>query len=243
MHWNNHRPSCILRMLEHVMAADNPVGRQTPLCSMPGQPLYPLRPAAARYSSYAATVTRRISGCASAGMGIPLSRRYSRIARIASSALASASCSVSPSVTTSGSAGTSTVKPPSSWGSRITEKLYLSVTILLPVFLLLCRRALLHQLLAGDALQVLEEDLITVGLRELQRFENLQRQAGIHRPVLGIERAIGGEHDLVDGIELHAAFGRRHRAESRRVGVEILLEIVERTFFEAFPQRDIVIVG
>src|SRR5215472_14274452 len=45
------------------------------------------------------------------------------MARIASSALASASCSVSPSVTTSGRAGTSTVKPPPSCGSRMTEKL------------------------------------------------------------------------------------------------------------------------
>src|SRR6202795_3851677 len=45
------------------------------------------------------------------------------MARMVSCALMSASSSVSPSVTTSGRAGTSTVKPPPSWGSRMTEKL------------------------------------------------------------------------------------------------------------------------
>jgi hypothetical protein len=43
---------------------------------------------------------------------------------MASSALVSASCSVSPSVTTSGRDGTSTVNPPPSCGSRMTEKLW-----------------------------------------------------------------------------------------------------------------------
>src|ERR1700735_934317 len=41
---------------------------------------------------------------------------------MASSAISSASASVSPSVTTSGRAGTVTVKPPSSCGSRTTVK-------------------------------------------------------------------------------------------------------------------------
>src|SRR5215470_6994399 len=45
------------------------------------------------------------------------------MACMASWALASASASVSSSVTTSGSSGTSTVKPTSSCGSRTTEKL------------------------------------------------------------------------------------------------------------------------
>jgi hypothetical protein len=51
---------------------------------------------------------------------------------MASSAIAMASASVSPSVTTSGSAGTLTVKPPSGCGSSITVKLNLSdMTVLL----------------------------------------------------------------------------------------------------------------
>jgi hypothetical protein len=58
-----------------------------------------------------------------AEIAIPLSRLYASMARMASCALASASFSSSPSVTTSGSAGTSTVKPPPSCGSRMTEKL------------------------------------------------------------------------------------------------------------------------
>src|ERR1700722_12571618 len=53
---------------------------------------------------------------------MPWSRRYARITRTASIAIAIASASVSPSVTTSGSAGTLTVKPPSACGSSITAK-------------------------------------------------------------------------------------------------------------------------
>src|SRR5438552_3692228 len=65
--------------------------------------------------------------------------------------------------------------------------------------------ALMHQLLAGDPLQVLEEDFVVVGLGELERVQDLQRHAGKHGSPFGIERAIRREYDLVDGIELHAA--------------------------------------
>src|SRR4029077_18187850 len=64
-------------------------------------------------------VVKRVPYCAQVGA------EKANTARIASLALAKASPSVSPSVTTSGKAGTSTVNPPPSCGSRMTEKLLL----------------------------------------------------------------------------------------------------------------------
>src|SRR5450759_3465686 len=85
-----------------------------------------------------------------------------------------------------------------------------------------------HECSAGDAFEVLVENLVAGCLVEIERLENPQGFARIHRAVFRIERAIGGEYDLVDREELQAAFGRRRRPEHRGVGIEILLEIVER---------------
>src|SRR5262249_56581509 len=76
---------------------------------------------------------------------------------------------------------------------------------------------LMHQFFAGNPLQVLEVDLILVRLWQLERFENLQGHARIHRAAFRIEGAIGGEQDLLDRVELKPAFGRRHSAERRSV--------------------------
>src|SRR6516165_387300 len=108
--------------------------------------------------------------------------------------------------------------------------------------MVLARRSM-HEFLPGDPLQVLEEDLIVVGLGEIERFKNLQRDARKHRSVFGVERAIGGKYDLVDGIEFHAALGRGHAAENRGIGIEILLEIIERALFQALAQRDVILVA
>src|ERR1017187_8166399 len=81
-----------------------------------------------------------------------------------------------------------------------------------------------HQLAAGDGLKVLVEDLVAGFLVELERLQDAQCLARIDRSVLRIERAIGSEHDLVDRIELQSAFGRRHAAEHRGIGIKVLLE-------------------
>src|SRR5262249_677120 len=67
-----------------------------------------------------ATVSLWMTGSEiSSGIGSPRSRRLARTSSMASLAMLRASASVSPSVTTSGSAGTWTTKPPSSAGSNM----------------------------------------------------------------------------------------------------------------------------
>src|ERR1035437_3523913 len=100
-----------------------------------------------------------------------------------------------------------------------------------------------HQLAAGDGFKILVENLIAGFLAEIERLQNAQRLARIHRSVFRIERAIGSEHDLVNGEELKAALGRRRRSEHRGIGIEVLLEIVERALLQALAQRDVVLVG
>src|SRR6516165_6761425 len=102
---------------------------------------------------------------------------------------------------------------------------------------------LLYQLGAGDGFEVLIVDLFAVGLGNIERIQDLQRHAWIHRPAFGIERAVGGEHDLLQREELQAAFGRGPAAEYRGVDVEVLLEVVERALLEALAQRDVILVA
>src|SRR5665811_2129428 len=71
-----------------------------------------------------------------------------------------------------------------------------------------------------DRLQIAVPDLLLVGLRQVDAFENAQRLAGIHGAPLRIERAVGGEHDLVEVVERKLGMGRRHAAEYRGVRVE-----------------------
>src|SRR6516225_9910819 len=54
-------------------------------------------------------------------------------------------------------------------------------------------RSLLHELHPAHGFEVLEVDLVAVGLRQRQAVENLQRLAHIHRAAFRIERAVGGE--------------------------------------------------
>ena len=91
--------------------------------------------------------------------------------------------------------------------------------------------ALLHQLLAGNRLEILVEHFLRRRFLELERIQNVKRLAHIHGAALRIEWAVGGEHDLVNGEEFHAGLGRGHRGERSGVGPEILLEIIEHPLF------------
>src|SRR6516225_9040431 len=93
--------------------------------------------------------------------------------------------------------------------------------------------ALLYQLRAGDGFEVLIIDLFAVGFGNVERVQDLQRHPRKHRRAFRIERAVGGEHDLLQRAELQAAFGRGLAAEYRGVDVEVLLEVVERALLEA----------
>src|SRR4029078_7219323 len=84
------------------------------------------------------------------------------------------------------------------------------------------RRPSLHQLAAGDLLQVAVHDRLVLGLGEIEAVENLQRLADVGGALLGVERAVRGEHQLLGRIEGEAALGRRLAAEHRGVAVEAL---------------------
>src|SRR5262249_44876596 len=100
-----------------------------------------------------------------------------------------------------------------------------------------------REFFSGDAFEVLEKDLVLVRLGKLERFEDLQGHARKHRAALGIEWAIRREDNLIDGIEFQAALGRRYRAKRRRIRIEILLEIIDGPFLEAFAQRHVILVA
>src|SRR5580704_5344134 len=101
---------------------------------------------------------------------------------------------------------------------------------------------LLHQLLPGDRLKVLIKNLVVGRFVHSELVENTQRLAHIHGAAFRVERAVRGEHDLVDGEELHAAFGCRLRGEGSGVGPKVVLEIIERPFLQAFAQADVIVV-
>src|ERR1700722_6261790 len=104
------------------------------------------------------------------------------------------------------------------------------------------RSASLHEFLARDRLEILVVDLLFHVLREIERLQNPQRFADVAGAFLGIERTVGGEHDLLGWIKGEAADGRGVGAEHGGVGVEILLEVVERALLEALAQRHVVLV-
>src|ERR1043165_6000564 len=95
----------------------------------------------------------------------------------------------------------------------------------------------LRELLPGDPLEIALIDGVPLFFRQVERIENAERLADVHRALLGIERAVGGEHDLYQRIELHAELGRGIRGEHRRIGVEILLEVVERALLQRLVER------
>src|SRR5262249_42073191 len=102
--------------------------------------------------------------------------------------------------------------------------------------------ALVYEFSAGDGFQILVVELLAIGLGDIERIEDLEREPRIHRAAFRIERAVGSEHALLQREELQAAFGRRLAAEHRGVGVEVLFEIVERAFLEALAKRDVIFV-
>src|SRR5262249_25479599 len=61
--------------------------------------------------------------------------------------------------------------------------------------------SLLHKGLPGDPLQVLVITLLAVGLAPVHLVDQPDRLPDVHRPLLGIERAVRGEHDLLERIE------------------------------------------
>src|SRR5258705_9189607 len=92
---------------------------------------------------------------------------------------------------------------------------------------------LFHQLHAGDGFEVFVIYLLAVGLWDVERIEDLQGLAWIHRPSFRIERTVGGEDDLLQRIELEPGLGRRHGGEGRGVGPEVLLEVIEWALLQA----------
>src|SRR4051812_37627348 len=87
---------------------------------------------------------------------------------------------------------------------------------------------LLHQLYAAHGFEVLVVDFLAVGFGHRQAVEDLERLADIHRAALRIEGAVRREHHLLERIEIEPADGSRARGEHGGVGVEVLLEIIER---------------
>src|SRR5262252_10829322 len=99
------------------------------------------------------------------------------------------------------------------------------------------RSASLHQLRAGERLEILVEDLLLLVLRQVERIQDAQRLADVAGALLGVEWAIGREQDLLGRIETHAQHGPGIGAEHRGIDVEVFLEIIERTLFQAALER------
>src|SRR5262249_3674438 len=86
-------------------------------------------------------------------------------------------------------------------------------------------RALLDELRAGQLLEVLVVDVLELVLRQVRVVQNPDRLADVHRALLGIERAVGREHDVLVRIEGEPERGPRLGGEHRRVHHEVLLEV------------------
>src|SRR3954467_318788 len=95
---------------------------------------------------------------------------------------------------------------------------------------------------AEQGLGVAIEDFLLVGLRQANSVENLDGVADVAGALLLVERAVGGEHDVVGREEVDAANRGGARTFDRGVAVEAL-EIVERAFLQALEQSAIVLVG
>src|SRR4029453_16651220 len=85
---------------------------------------------------------------------------------------------------------------------------------------------------ARDRLEVAVPDHFLVRLGHVDAFKNAQGFARVHCALLGIERAVRREYDLVGVVERKTRMGRRHAAEHRGVGIEGVLEIIEWTLLE-----------
>jgi len=113
MNGNGYRSARASSKRHDMMASNNPLDGKAGLFKRTNN-LPSLQDRQTPACHAAATVTSLTSGGASSGMGSPCALRCSMTAKMASFAIRRASSSVSPSVTASGNAGTSTVKPPSS---------------------------------------------------------------------------------------------------------------------------------
>ena len=79
-------------------------------------------------------------------------------------------------------------------------------------------------------------------LREIEPVQYPQGFSDISSTFFRVEWAIGSEHYLFGRIERQPACRRGIGSEHRGIGVKILLEIVERAFFQAFAQAHIIFV-
>src|SRR5262245_18482933 len=104
------------------------------------------------------------------------------------------------------------------------------------------RRTLLRQLLSYQGFEVAAIDALAVLFRQVEAIEDFQRLADVHRPLLGIERAVRREDGLLEREEFQPAHGGRARAEYGGVGIKILLEVVERRLLHALAQRHVILV-
>src|SRR5262249_10209557 len=101
-------------------------------------------------------------------------------------------------------------------------------------------RDLLDQLGAGQLLEIPVVDVLELVLRQVRIVQNAQRLADVHRALLGIERAVGREHDVLVRIEGEPQRGPCFGGECGGVDDEVLLEIVERSLLQAALERLVV---
>src|SRR5262249_39329645 len=88
--------------------------------------------------------------------------------------------------------------------------------------------ALLDQLCARQRLEALMMDFLELVLGQVRVVQDPDRLADVHRALLGIERAVGREHDVLVRVEGEPERGPRLGGEHRGVDDEVLLEVVER---------------
>src|ERR1700759_4496086 len=93
--------------------------------------------------------------------------------------------------------------------------------------------ALLLKRHAAHGLEIAVPDLLLVGLRHVDAFEDADGLARVHCALFRIERAVGGEHDFVEVKEGEARMHRRFAGEGGGVGVEHVLEVIERALLQA----------
>src|SRR5262245_4753501 len=96
---------------------------------------------------------------------------------------------------------------------------------------------------ARDGLEVAMPDFFLVRFGHVDALKDAQRFACVHRALLGIERAVRREYDLVEIVKRQARIGRRHAADHGGVGIERVLEIIQRTLFELLQDDAQVFVG
>src|SRR5438105_12715441 len=91
------------------------------------------------------------------------------------------------------------------------------------------------------ALGVAMADLLLVGVRQIERVDDLDGGADITRPLLLVEGTIGREQHVVGAEEVDAANGCGAGALDRGIAVETL-EIVVGALLEPLEQRRLVLV-